>query len=90
MEIDISAAWHKREIAEGFAKLRAKLLPEPEPDQWRAYGLALQNALVGNQYTSLERAQMMASRDWNPYGNALAAAQSQVNMYAMTGLRVWF
>lgn len=29
MEIDIHAGMHKRDVAEGFAKLRKKLMPEP-------------------------------------------------------------
>lgn len=33
MQIDLTAQAHSREIAQGFAKLRAKLLPEPKPSR---------------------------------------------------------
>jgi hypothetical protein len=59
MEIDLSAAAHKREIAEGFAKLRAKLLPPMEKDnamaRWQELmaglgnvGMASYNNMRGN------------------------------------------
>lgn len=46
MEIDLSAAAHQREIAEGFAKLRAKLLPEPKPDPQAEMMRALLNGAL--------------------------------------------
>jgi hypothetical protein len=44
MQIDISAASHKQAISEGFAKLRAKLLPELPPDPMRAFMEAMTNS----------------------------------------------
>jgi hypothetical protein len=69
MEIDISADAHKREIAEGFAKAREKLLPAPthdSSDQWLAYKRGQPNWLLGDP-TSLSRLLNQSNASANPY-----------------------
>lgn len=62
MEIDISAAAHKREVAEGFATLRKKLIP-PEPERrGNPYDAYLQDALLN-----------MGMNGGNPYRVGLGA-----------------
>lgn len=48
MQIDLTAAAHKREIAEGFAKLRGRLLPEPSPDPMRAAMQSMQAMMMNS------------------------------------------
>jgi hypothetical protein len=68
MQIDLTAAAHKREIAEGFAKLRAKLTPEPAPSM-----ASLQAFLLGAGYPNTG-----VGKDWGLASsqNALLQANS--------------
>lgn len=47
MEIDLSAAAHKREVAEGFAKLRSELLPAPKDDRILNESMKLEQLALG-------------------------------------------
>lgn len=51
MVLDIEVDRHKREVAEGFATLKAKLPPEPpkpEPDLFALYNKGLTNAQIAD------------------------------------------
>jgi hypothetical protein len=89
MEIDISAAAHKREIAAGFARLRERLLPPEEPSPLAS----LMNALGNNYVVSPEMARRMAAQqNVNPYGvNQLMAANADWGQAALVGASSgWF
>jgi hypothetical protein len=77
MQIDLTVQAHQREIAEGFAKLRAELLPESEPShldllrnvygspRQAAYSAQLQAALMPSE-ESLRAGNLQSL---NPYWN---------------------
>jgi hypothetical protein len=83
MEIDLSAAAHKREVSEGFAKLRAELLPEPKPDFYAAALRGLLGVTDAAQWRGLQAdlmpqqlplyQNMMGGVSWPIQGNALAS-----------------
>lgn len=53
MQIDITAQMHKREIAEGFAKLRENLTPKQEPSLMTLYEMMCGNYLAAPQAHAL-------------------------------------
>lgn len=85
MQIDLSAAAHKREIAEGFAKLRGELLPERKPTQQELYLQAMMERMRPAP-DPLHRQQMHAGY-WNPYLNPLQSANAAWNNYGLASGR---
>ena len=81
MQIELSVAAHKREVTEGFARLRAKLLPEPKQEAGAAFRLAFLQAMM-NAPPNYAQAQLAPSSG-NPY------SMSSLGNAALWGVGLW-